>query len=136
MAQVQQVFSQAWRASSLVECLNSVTRLQRSRRRRMTEGLLDSKRLDWNCPGPFARAASEANAVWTHRHVSADDGLGSVAQALIGVTPSTTVRARGCSVRKARDIRRDRFREASPYRPWVDLSVSRRSDKREAKGKT
>ena len=49
MAQVEQVLGQAWRASSLVECLNSVARMQQSRHRRMTQGLLDLKRLYWNC---------------------------------------------------------------------------------------
>jgi hypothetical protein len=38
-----------WRASSLVECLNSVTRMQQGRHRKMTQGLLDLKRLYWNC---------------------------------------------------------------------------------------
>jgi hypothetical protein len=38
-----------WRASSLVECLNSVARMQQSRHRKMTQGLLDLKRLYWNC---------------------------------------------------------------------------------------
>jgi hypothetical protein len=37
-----------WRASSLVECVNSVTRMQQARHRRMTQGLLDLKRLYWN----------------------------------------------------------------------------------------
>jgi hypothetical protein len=37
-----------WRASSLVECLNSVARMQQSRHRKMTQGLLDLKRLYWN----------------------------------------------------------------------------------------
>jgi hypothetical protein len=49
VAQVEQVLRQAWRASSLVECLNSVARMQQSRHRRMTQGLLDLKRLYWNC---------------------------------------------------------------------------------------
>jgi hypothetical protein len=49
VAQVRQVLRQAWRASSLVECLNSVARMQQSRHRRMTAGLLDLKRLYWNC---------------------------------------------------------------------------------------
>lgn len=49
VAQVRQVLSQAWRASSLVECLNSVARMQQSRHRRMTPGLLALKRLYWNC---------------------------------------------------------------------------------------
>jgi hypothetical protein len=38
-----------WRASSLVECLNSVARMQQGRHRKMTPGLLDLKRLYWNC---------------------------------------------------------------------------------------
>jgi hypothetical protein len=37
-----------WRASSLVECVNSVARMQQARHRRMTQGLLDLKRLYWN----------------------------------------------------------------------------------------
>ena len=37
-----------WRASSLVECVNSVVRMQQSRHRKMTQGLLDLKRLYWN----------------------------------------------------------------------------------------
>lgn len=49
VAQVRQVLRQAWRASSLVECLNSVARMQQSRHRRMTPGLLALKRLYWNC---------------------------------------------------------------------------------------
>jgi hypothetical protein len=38
-----------WRASSLVECLNSVARMQQGRHRKMTQGLLNLKRLYWNC---------------------------------------------------------------------------------------
>ena len=38
----------AWRASSLVECVNSVARMQQARHRVMTQGLLDLKRLYWN----------------------------------------------------------------------------------------
>jgi hypothetical protein len=49
VAQVRDVLRQAWRASSLVECLNSVARMQQSRHRRMTAGLLALKRLYWNC---------------------------------------------------------------------------------------
>ena len=32
-----------WRASSLVECVNSVVRMQQTRHRKMTQGLLDLK---------------------------------------------------------------------------------------------
>lgn len=49
VTQVQEVLRQAWRASSLVECLNSVARMQQSRHRRMTPGLLSLKRFYWNC---------------------------------------------------------------------------------------
>jgi hypothetical protein len=38
-----------WRASSLVECINSVARMQQGRHRKITQGLLDLKRLYWNC---------------------------------------------------------------------------------------
>src|SRR5262245_27287612 len=46
---VQDIFRRAYRASSLVECINSVLRMQQSRHRKMTQGLLDLKRLYWNC---------------------------------------------------------------------------------------
>jgi hypothetical protein len=47
-SRVRQVLRDAWRASSLVECVNSVVRMQQSRHRKMTPGLLDLKRLSWN----------------------------------------------------------------------------------------
>lgn len=44
------------RASSAVECLNSVLRMQQARHRRMTQPMLNLKRLYWNsrplCSGP------------------------------------------------------------------------------------
>jgi hypothetical protein len=49
VAAVRGVLRQAWRASSLVEGLNSVLRMQQSRHRRLTQELLDLKRLYWNC---------------------------------------------------------------------------------------
>jgi hypothetical protein len=45
---VRAVLRGVWRASSLVECVNSVARMQQARHRRMTQGLLDLKRLYWN----------------------------------------------------------------------------------------
>src|SRR4051812_35034498 len=45
---IRAVFRGAWRASSLVECVNSVARMQQARHRKMTQGLLDLKRLYWN----------------------------------------------------------------------------------------
>ncbi len=46
---VKTIFRTTWRASSLVECLNSVLRMQQARHRKMSQGLLDLKRLHWNC---------------------------------------------------------------------------------------
>jgi hypothetical protein len=45
---VHAVLRSVWRASSLVECVNSVARMQQARHRKMTQGLLDLKRLYWN----------------------------------------------------------------------------------------
>jgi hypothetical protein len=46
---VARVLRQAVRASSAVECMNSVLRMHQSRHRTVTQGLLDLKRLSWNC---------------------------------------------------------------------------------------
>jgi hypothetical protein len=45
---VRAVLRGVWRASSLVECVNSVARMHKARHRVMTQGLLDLKRLYWN----------------------------------------------------------------------------------------
>jgi hypothetical protein len=45
---VRAVLRGAWRASSLVECVNSVARMRQARHRKMSQGLLDLKRLYWN----------------------------------------------------------------------------------------
>jgi hypothetical protein len=47
--QVAAVLGDTVRASSAVECRNSVLRMQQSRHRRMTQPMLDLKRLYWNC---------------------------------------------------------------------------------------
>jgi hypothetical protein len=47
--QVATVLRQTVRASSAVECMNSVLRMHQSRHRTLTQGLLDLKRLYWNC---------------------------------------------------------------------------------------
>jgi hypothetical protein len=46
---VRQALRRAWRASSLVECLNSVARMQQARHRQVNAPLLALKRLHWNC---------------------------------------------------------------------------------------
>jgi hypothetical protein len=48
-AAVKDIFRRAYRASSLVECINSVLRMHQAGHRRMTQGLVDLKRLYWNC---------------------------------------------------------------------------------------
>jgi hypothetical protein len=48
-AAVRDIIRRAYRASSLVECINSVLRMQQARHRKMTQGLVDLKRLHWNC---------------------------------------------------------------------------------------
>jgi hypothetical protein len=45
---VSAVLGDTFRASSAVECMNSVLRMQQSRHRRMTQPMLDLKRLYWN----------------------------------------------------------------------------------------
>jgi hypothetical protein len=45
---VQAILRNTWCASSLVECINSVLRMQQARHRKMSQGLLDLKRLYWN----------------------------------------------------------------------------------------
>jgi hypothetical protein len=45
---VPSILRSSWRASSLVECVNSVVRMQQARHRKVSQGLLDLKRLYWN----------------------------------------------------------------------------------------
>jgi hypothetical protein len=49
VTKVREILRHAYRASSLVECINSVLRMQQAGHRQMTQGLLDLKRLYWNC---------------------------------------------------------------------------------------
>jgi hypothetical protein len=48
-ARVAAVLGDTFRASSAVECMNSVLRMQQSRHKRMTQPMLNLKRLFWNC---------------------------------------------------------------------------------------
>jgi len=45
---VRGIFRRAYRASSLVECINSVLRMHQAQHRKMSQELLDLKRLYWN----------------------------------------------------------------------------------------
>ena len=47
-AAVRGIFRRAYRASSLVECINSVLRMHQAQHRKMSQELLDLKRLYWN----------------------------------------------------------------------------------------
>jgi hypothetical protein len=47
--QVAAVLRGTVRASSVVECMNSVLRMHQGRHRNLTQGMLDLKRLYWNC---------------------------------------------------------------------------------------
>jgi len=46
---VRNILRRAYRASSLVECINSVLRMHQAQHRKMTPALLNLKRLYWNC---------------------------------------------------------------------------------------
>ena len=46
---VDELLRHAVRASSAVECVNSVVRMHQGRHRHVSQGLLDLKRLYWNC---------------------------------------------------------------------------------------
>jgi hypothetical protein len=48
VAGVRAILRDSGRASSLVECVNSVVRMQQARHRKLSQGLLDLKRLYWN----------------------------------------------------------------------------------------
>ena len=45
---VREIFRRAYRASSLVECINSVLRMHQAQHRKLSQELLDLKRLYWN----------------------------------------------------------------------------------------
>ena len=58
---VAAVLRQTVRASSAVECMNSVLRMHQGRHRTVTQPMLDLKRLYWNCR-PFRSGRRRARA--------------------------------------------------------------------------
>jgi hypothetical protein len=60
-ARVSQVLRSVVRASSTVECVNSVLRMQQARHRGLGQGMLDLKRLYWNCR-PFGAGKRKGKA--------------------------------------------------------------------------
>ncbi len=65
LAGVRRVLGGVWRASSLVEGINSVLRMQQARHRKLTPGLLDLKRLYWNCQ-PFRTGKRRRHSPYEH----------------------------------------------------------------------
>lgn len=57
---VSEVLEQVLRASSAVECLNSIVRMQQARHRNLSQEMLDLKRLYWNCR-PFRQGKRADN---------------------------------------------------------------------------
>jgi hypothetical protein len=49
VASVRDLLRRAYRASSLVECINSVLRMHQAQHRKLTQELINLKRLYWNC---------------------------------------------------------------------------------------
>ncbi len=62
---VARVLGRVVRASSVVECLNSVVRMHQARHRTLTQALLDLKRLYWNCR-EFAGGKRRAQCPYHH----------------------------------------------------------------------
>jgi hypothetical protein len=46
---VEEILARVVRASSAVECVNSIVRMHQARHRHVSQGMLDLKRLYWNC---------------------------------------------------------------------------------------
>jgi hypothetical protein len=111
-ARVAAVLGDTFRASSAVECLNSVLRMQQSRHRRMTQPMLDLKRLYWNTrplrppQGRLPVPAAGPGAA----HVR----LLGVASHRPGPVDATTVNSRECRVRQAPDRPRKARRMDKP----------------------
>jgi hypothetical protein len=62
---VARVLSRVVRASSVVECLNSIVRMHQARHRTMSQPLIDLKRLYWNCR-EFAEGKREGYCPYQH----------------------------------------------------------------------
>jgi hypothetical protein len=65
LARVGAVLAGTVRASSVVECMNSVVRMHQARHRTLTQGLLDWKRLYWNCRD-FAAGKRRGHCPYEH----------------------------------------------------------------------
>ena len=63
------VLERVVRASSVVECMNSVLRMHQARHRGVSQGLLDLKRLYWNCRA-FAEGKRRGQCPYAHLGLS------------------------------------------------------------------
>jgi len=64
-ARVSEVLEHVLRASSTVECLNSIVRMQQARHRNLSQEMLDLKRLYWNCR-PFREGQRAKKCPYQH----------------------------------------------------------------------
>lgn len=64
-ARVSDVLEHVLRASSAVECLNSIVRMQQARHRNLSQEMLDLKRLYWNCR-PFREGQRAKKCPYQH----------------------------------------------------------------------
>ena len=56
------------RASSVVECMNSVIRMHQARHRTLTQPMMDLKRLYWNCR-PFREGKRRGRSPYEHLQI-------------------------------------------------------------------
>jgi hypothetical protein len=68
-ARVSDVLEHVLRASSAVECLNSIVRMQQARHRNLSQEMLDLKRLYWNCR-PFRDGQRAGKSPYQHLGVA------------------------------------------------------------------
>jgi hypothetical protein len=68
-ARVSGVLGHVLRASSAVECLNSIVRMQQARHRNLSQAMLDLERLYWNCR-PFREGQRAKKCPYQHLGVA------------------------------------------------------------------
>src|SRR5262249_9988199 len=72
---IREILRRAYRASSLVECINSVLRMHQAGHRQMTQSLLDLKRLYWNCH-TFSTGRRRRTSPYERLGIRLPEGLG------------------------------------------------------------
>ena len=88
--QVAAVLSHTVRASSAVECMNSILRMHQSRHRTLTQGMLDVKRLYWNTR-VFRGGQRKGRCPYEHLGLTLPSyDFWTLLQAEMGATPAQT----------------------------------------------